>query len=129
MPIYEYVCDDCRHELEALQGISDEMLSECPECGHAALRRKISAAAFRLKGGGWYETDFKKDNQRNLAGDGRKDGQSAGKAEAGKAADGSGKSADGDKAGGAGKGGSEKANAGEAKTGGSKAGKKAASTD
>ncbi len=69
MPIYEYVCDDCRHELEALQGMNDDVLTDCPECGHAALRRKISAAAFRLKGSGWYETDFKKDNQRNLAGD------------------------------------------------------------
>ncbi|RZU99124.1 FmdB family zinc ribbon protein [Spiribacter vilamensis] len=69
MPIYEYVCDDCGHELEALQGMSDAMLTDCPDCGHAALRRKISAAAFRLKGSGWYETDFKKENRRNIAGD------------------------------------------------------------
>ena len=84
MPIYEYVCDDCRHELEALQGMNDAVLIECPECGHAALRRKISAAAFRLKGSGWYETDFKKDNQRNLAGDkGDKSGQGEKTAKAG----------------------------------------------
>ena len=70
MPIYEYVCDDCGHELEALQGISDDVLTECPSCAQARLRRKISAAAFRLKGGGWYETDFKKENRRNLASDG-----------------------------------------------------------
>ena len=76
MPIYEYVCDDCGHELEALQGISDDVLTECPECHHAALRRKISAAAFRLKGGGWYETDFKKDNRRNVAGDGGSESKS-----------------------------------------------------
>ncbi|MDR9407054.1 MAG: zinc ribbon domain-containing protein [Spiribacter sp.] len=69
MPIYEYICDDCSHELEALQGINDEVLSECPSCQQPKLRRKISAAAFRLKGSGWYETDFKKANQRNLAGD------------------------------------------------------------
>ena len=81
MPIYEYVCDDCGHELEALQGISDDVLTECPDCHHAALRRKISAAAFRLKGGGWYETDFKKDNRRNVAGDGGSASKSEGKSE------------------------------------------------
>ena len=80
MPIYEYVCDDCGHELEALQGINDEVLTECPECSQATLRRKISAAAFRLKGGGWYETDFKKDNRRNIAGEGGGQSSSAGKA-------------------------------------------------
>ncbi|KAF0283191.1 FmdB family zinc ribbon protein [Spiribacter roseus] len=85
MPIYEYVCDDCGHELEALQGLNDEMLVECPACAHPALRRKISAAAFRLKGSGWYETDFKKDNRRNLAGDQPSSNQSQGKsAEGGK---------------------------------------------
>lgn len=88
MPIYEYVCDDCGHELEALQGLSDELLSECPDCGHAALRRKISAAAFRLKGSGWYETDFKKDNRRNLAGDQKSSGQSEGSPSDGKSSEG-----------------------------------------
>ncbi|MDR9433023.1 MAG: zinc ribbon domain-containing protein [Spiribacter sp.] len=85
MPIYEYICDDCGHELEALQGISDETLTDCPACDHSALRRKISAAAFRLKGSGWYETDFKKDNRRNLAGEGKKEGAktNAGSAEGG----------------------------------------------
>jgi len=69
VPIYEYVCKSCDHELEAIQGMSDEPLTDCPACGAAALERKISAAAFRLKGGGWYETDFKKDNRRNIAGE------------------------------------------------------------
>ena len=59
MPIYEYVCDQCGHHLEALQKISEEPLVYCPECGEAALRKKVSEAAFRLKGTGWYETDFK----------------------------------------------------------------------
>ena len=59
MPIYEYVCDPCGHHLEALQKISEEPLIYCPECGEATLRKKVSAAAFRLKGTGWYETDFK----------------------------------------------------------------------
>ena len=59
MPIYEYVCDPCSHHLEALQKISEEPLIYCPECGEATLRKKVSAAAFRLKGTGWYETDFK----------------------------------------------------------------------
>ena len=66
MPIYEYACKKCSHTLDALQKLSDAPLIECPECGAPALRRLISAPRFRLKGEGWYETDFKKDNQRNL---------------------------------------------------------------
>lgn len=67
MPIYEYACKSCKHTLDALQKMNDEPLLDCPECGAAALKRLISAPRFRLKGQGWYETDFKKDNQRNLA--------------------------------------------------------------
>ncbi|MEK9784625.1 MAG: zinc ribbon domain-containing protein [Gammaproteobacteria bacterium] len=59
MPIYEYVCSQCNHHLEALQKLSDDPLVFCPECGEATLRKQVSAAAFRLKGTGWYETDFK----------------------------------------------------------------------
>ncbi len=69
MPIYEYRCTACDHELEALQKMSDAPLTECPACKSDNLVKKVSAAAFRLKGGGWYETDFKKDGKRNLAGD------------------------------------------------------------
>ncbi len=70
MPIYEYRCDSCGYELEALQKLSDEPLKDCPDCDAAALRRLVSAPSFRLKGDGWYETDFKSDNEtkRNLAG-------------------------------------------------------------
>lgn len=67
MPIYEYVCKSCNHALDALQKMSEDPLVDCPECGKAELKRLISAPRFRLKGQGWYETDFKKDNQRNLA--------------------------------------------------------------
>lgn len=68
MPIYEYRCDACGHELEALQKISDAPLTDCPECSAADLRRLISKPSFRLKGSGWYETDFKSDKEkkRNL---------------------------------------------------------------
>lgn len=68
MPIYEYRCDSCGHELEALQKLSDEPLKDCPDCDAAALRRLVSAPSFRLKGDGWYETDFKSDKEkkRNL---------------------------------------------------------------
>ena len=69
MPIYGYVCQGCEHTLDALQKIADAPLTDCPECGEAALKRQLSAPRFRLKGAGWYETDFKTDNQRNLAGD------------------------------------------------------------
>ncbi len=67
MPIYEYQCNNCGHELESLQKISDPPLSDCPECGESALQKKISAAGFRLKGGGWYETDFKSGKKKNVA--------------------------------------------------------------
>jgi putative FmdB family regulatory protein len=69
MPFYEYQCRSCGHELEAMQKVSDSPLRKCPECGKSQLTRLMSAPVFRLKGGGWYETDFKgdKDSQRNLA--------------------------------------------------------------
>ena len=76
MPIYEYRCQACGHELEALQKMSEDPLTRCPECEQDSLNRLVSAAAFRLSGSGWYETDFKKDNKRNLAGDGQKSGGS-----------------------------------------------------
>ncbi|MDH4259756.1 MAG: zinc ribbon domain-containing protein [Gammaproteobacteria bacterium] len=71
MPFYEYQCSACGHRHEELQKISDGRLRKCPDCGRNTLKRLVSAPVFRLKGGGWYETDFKgtKDNQRNLAGD------------------------------------------------------------
>ena len=69
MPIYGYVCKSCGHTLDALQKISDDPLVDCPDCGEPELRRQLSAPRFRLKGTGWYETDFKKDKQRNLHGE------------------------------------------------------------
>ena len=69
MPIYEYQCESCGHALEALQRLSDALLVDCPACAKPALKKQISAAGFRLKGGGWYETDFKSGNKKNLAGD------------------------------------------------------------
>ena len=68
MPIYEYQCQQCGEEQEVLQKLSDEPLRDCPACGKAQLKKKVSAAAFRLKGGGWYETDFKTGSKKNLAG-------------------------------------------------------------
>ncbi|MFT4614254.1 MAG: putative FmdB family regulatory protein [Bacteroidia bacterium] len=70
MPIYEYQCQACGHEFEALRKISDDPLQDCPSCKEAELKKKVSAAAFRFKGSGWYETDFKTGNKKNLAGDG-----------------------------------------------------------
>ncbi len=67
MPIYEYRCQQCGHELERIQKMSDEPLRECPACQESALKRLVSAAVFRLKGGGWYETDFKQGQKRNIA--------------------------------------------------------------
>jgi putative FmdB family regulatory protein len=67
VPIYAYACKSCEHQLDALQKMSDDPLVDCPECGEPALKRLLSAPRFRLKGSGWYETDFKTDNKRNLA--------------------------------------------------------------
>lgn len=64
MPIYEYECKACGHRLEAIQKISDQPLQDCPECASAELARLVSAPSFRLRGGGWYETDFKTGNRR-----------------------------------------------------------------
>ena len=71
MPIYEYACGSCGHQFDALQKMSDDPLTDCPDCGEKSLKKLLSAPNFRLKGGGWYETDFKQDKQRNLAGDGK----------------------------------------------------------
>ena len=79
MPIYEYRCEECGHELEALQKMSDAALEVCPACNNASLKKKVSAAAFRLKGGGWYETDFKSGNKKNLADSGKSDSGSSSK--------------------------------------------------
>jgi len=67
MPIYEYRCAECGHEMEKLQKISDAPLTDCPACGKPALQKLVSAAGFRLKGGGWYETDFKSGKKKNIA--------------------------------------------------------------
>jgi putative FmdB family regulatory protein len=69
MPFYEYQCKNCGHTLEAMQKVNDAPLRKCPECGKSQLTRLMSAPVFRLKGGGWYETDFKGDNdtKKNLA--------------------------------------------------------------
>src|SRR6185312_15497992 len=69
MPFYEYECASCKFYTEVMQKISDAPLEKCPSCGKKALKKLVSAPNFRLKGGGWYETDFKSDKEgkRNIA--------------------------------------------------------------
>lgn len=67
MPIYEYECQACGAHLEAMQKMSEDPLTDCPKCNKPELKKLISAAGFRLKGGGWYETDFKSGNKKNLS--------------------------------------------------------------
>jgi putative FmdB family regulatory protein len=77
MPIYEYKCEDCGHRMEAMQKMSEDALRDCPECQAPKLKKLISAVAFRLKGSGWYETDFKAGDKKNLASsDDKKDSSS-----------------------------------------------------
>jgi putative FmdB family regulatory protein len=105
MPIYEYRCTSCGAELEKLQKISDPPLIECPECGKDALVKLISASSFRLKGSGWYETDFKTGKKKNGAAEATGEGAAsadaskadAAKDSAGSAKDGAGKAASGEK--------------------------------
>jgi putative FmdB family regulatory protein len=66
MPFYEYRCGSCGHEFEAMQKMSAAPLTECPQCSAADLTKLVSAAGFRLKGGGWYETDFKGGTKKNV---------------------------------------------------------------
>ena len=66
MPIYEYECQACGHQMEKMQRMADDPLKDCPECGKAELKKLISAAGFRLSGGGWYETDFKTGSKKNV---------------------------------------------------------------
>ena len=84
MPFYEYECEACKFYCEVMQKISDAPLTKCPSCGKRALKKLVSAPVFRLKGGGWYETDFKsdKENKRNLAGAEKEEAKSEPKAEA-----------------------------------------------
>jgi putative FmdB family regulatory protein len=79
MPFYEYECSNCKFYTEVMQKITDAPLTKCPSCGKKALKKLVSAPNFRLKGGGWYETDFKgdKENKRNLAGAEKDDSSSA----------------------------------------------------
>ncbi len=95
MPIYEYRCTDCSYEMDKLQKISDPPLTDCPACGRPTLQKLVSAAGFRLKGGGWYETDFKGGKKKNVAKP--ESGSKAGdaKPKAGKKADAGSKSSSG----------------------------------
>ncbi len=107
MPIYEYACGACEHRFETIQRASEEPLKDCPACGASALKKLLSAPVFRLKGGGWYETDFKTGNKKNLSGSGESNGKDNGQdssegpsrkaADAGKAGDSASKAANNDK--------------------------------
>jgi putative FmdB family regulatory protein len=84
MPFYEYECPHCGYDEEVLQKINDKPLTKCPSCGKKGLRKLMSAPVFRLKGSGWYETDFKgdKENKRNLAGADKEEAKTEPKADA-----------------------------------------------
>jgi putative FmdB family regulatory protein len=98
MPIYEYACVLCDHHLETLQKMSEDPLVFCPECGEESLRKKVSAAAFVLKGSGWYETDFKNSGKEKpkdaKAGDGQAASKTASNTKSGEGASGDSKSSD-----------------------------------
>lgn len=83
MPFYEYECQACKFYTEVMQKISDAPLTKCPSCGKRRLKKLVSAPVFRLKGGGWYETDFKSDKEekRNLLGPDKEEAKAEGKPE------------------------------------------------
>src|ERR1700736_5653532 len=82
MPFYEYECQSCKFYTEVMQKITDAPLTKCPSCGKRALKKLVSAPVFRLKGSGWYETDFKsaQENKRNLVGTEKEEPKAAAKA-------------------------------------------------
>ena len=82
MTIYEYCCQECGHSLEAIQKLADAPLTDCPACDEPALKKQVSAPSFRLSGGGWYETDFKTGDKKNIAGE-RSDGAGKSNADSG----------------------------------------------
>ena len=82
MPIYEYQCQACSHVFEAIQKMADEPLKKCPECNKLKLQKLVSAAGFRLSGGGWYETDFKSGKKKNVTESGSGGGDKSGAAKA-----------------------------------------------
>jgi putative FmdB family regulatory protein len=84
MPVYEYECQACKYYTEVMQKVTDAPLMRCPSCGKRRLRRLVSAPVFRLKGGGWYETDFKSDKElkRNLLAAEKEETKAESKAEA-----------------------------------------------
>ena len=98
MPFYEYACTSCDHHLEALQKISEDPLVFCPECGEESLKKLVSAAAFVLKGSGWYETDFKNSGKEKpkdaKAGDGQSASKTSSDTKSGEGASGDTKSSD-----------------------------------
>ena len=85
MPIYEYQCGSCKHIFDELQKISDDPLKDCPECKEGQLKKLVSAPKFRLKGAGWYETDFKTGSKRNIAEGSSSDTKKAGSSDVKKA--------------------------------------------
>jgi len=83
VPIYEYACRSCEHRFETIQKASEAVHTDCPECGEATLRKLLSAPVFRLKGSGWYETDFKTGDKKNVSDNGESD-KAAGNGDDGK---------------------------------------------
>ena len=83
MPFYEYECQACKFYTEVMQKISDAPLTRCPSCGKRRLKKLVSAPVFRLKGGGWYETDFKSESEakRNLSGPDKEEAKAESKPE------------------------------------------------
>ena len=77
MPIYEYACNSCAHRFETIQKAAEDPLRDCPECGESTLKKLLSAPVFRLKGSGWYETDFKTGDKRNVVESGDAKGDSS----------------------------------------------------
>jgi len=78
MPIYDYFCTRCGHEMEVLQKVSEPPLTKCPSCGEETLQKRLTAPAFHLKGTGWYATDFKDSGKKKKPDADSKTGTDAG---------------------------------------------------
>lgn len=80
MPIYEYLCSQCKERHEIIQRLSEEPLTHCPHCG-GAMRKLISSPAIQFKGSGFYKTDYASSGSKSSSSETKGDSKSESKTE------------------------------------------------
>lgn len=70
MPVYTYKCNDCEHVFEARQRMTDDPLTECPNCAEGQVRRVINSVGIVFKGSGFYVTDSRNGKSATVSSNG-----------------------------------------------------------